>query len=224
MLTVLNALVEWAIRGIPGGTGQRVRAAYYSRRFGRFGRNVRIDEWVVFHNPQNMEVGDDVWIMSGAVLTAPSGEEAHLAANKSIVHGAGGAAHKLRVGNEVQVGHYNIINGIGGLTIGDCVTLSANVSIYSATHLDRDPSDPSIRVGANGMVHSRPVFSKHSFVLIGDGAWLGLGVNVICACVGEDAFVVSGSTVTQDVPNNVVVAGQPAVHKRTRFAEPVQRS
>lgn len=218
----MHALIEWAIRGIPGGTGQRIRLAYYRGRLGRCGRNVRIDEYVVFHNPRNIELGDHVWIMSGAVLTAPSGSEADVESNKTILAADAGAATvdrgRLQIGSEVQVGHFNILNGTGGLAIGDCVTLSANVAIYSATHLDRDPSDPSVRVGANGMVRSRPVFSRHRPVSIGEGAWLGLGVSVVCASVGRDAFVQSASVVTQDVPDNAVVAGAPATYKRDRFS------
>jgi acetyltransferase-like isoleucine patch superfamily enzyme len=217
---VLNALIEWLVRGIPGGLGQRIRYAYYRLRLGRCGRNVRIDEWVIFQNLENIEIGDDVWIFSHSVLTAPGPEENRPSDNKRIIQATGDSvsepAARLRIGNEVQVGLYNVLNGIGGLEIGNCATLSARVSVYSATHLAYNPNDRAMRVGANGMVRSRPVFSKKRSIRIGDGAWLGLGVSVICASVGDDAFVHSGALVLDDVAANTIASGQPAAPLRER--------
>ena len=228
MTKLLNAFIEWLIRGVPGGLGQRLRYRYYRRRLGGCGRNVRIDEWVILQNPENIIIGDDVWIFSHSVLTAPGPHEDRLSGNKRVIarddptrgHDDERTAPHLRIGNEVQVGLYNVLNGIGGLEIGDCVTLSARVSIYSATHMAHNPDDPSMRVGANGMVRSRPVFSMKRPLRIGDGAWLGLGVSVICASVGDDAFVHSGSLVAHDVAANTIVSGSPAVYVRERFRDP----
>lgn len=197
---LLHSLAIWLLSDIPGGLGQRLRAHYWRTRFAAFGRNVRIDEGVIFHNPSQIEVGDDVWIMAYAILTAPSPDQGKLAANK---HSEGQTGGRLRIGNEVQVGLFSVLNGIGGLKIGNCVTMSARTTVYSATHLPRDPRDASRLVGGNGMVRSRPVFSRQRPVHIGDGAWLGLGATVICANVGKEAFVKSGAIVTVDLPDNM---------------------
>ena len=142
-----DALVGWLIRGVPGGAGQRIRYAYYRFRLAKCGKNVRIDEWVIFHNPDNIEIGNDVWIMSNAILVGPADDRYALSPNKKVFDQGGPFASaqppRLRIGNEVQVGHFAILNGVGGLTIGTCVTLSARVAIYSGTHLAQDPQDPS---------------------------------------------------------------------------------
>lgn len=193
---VLHTLIDWTIRDMPGGLGQRVRAAYWRRRFRACGR-VRIDEGVTFHNPGQIEIGTNVWIMAYSVLTAPAAGQAEDDARKNISGTSGGL---LKIGDEVQVGLYNVLNANGGLTIGDCATLSARVTIYSATHLPRDPEDPAQKVGCNGMVRRRPVHSMQRPVTIGEGAWLGLNTTVICADVGADAFVKTGALVTRDLP------------------------
>jgi len=198
---ILDIFLGGLIRNIPGGIGQRLRAAYWRRRFRMCGR-VKIDEGVVFQYPEQIEIGTNVWIMPYAVLTAPAPGQAASDVAKRVEGTSGGV---LRIGDEVQVGAYAILNGTGGLVIGDCVTLSARVSIYSATHLPRNPGDPAMEVGCNGMVRRLPVFAKQGPVTIGNGAWLGLHSAVICCDVGAQGFVTSGTILTRDLP-----AGQQA--------------
>ena len=216
------AVIEWFIRGIPSGLGQKVRYAYYKRRFAECGENVRIDEGVTFQNPENIVVGSDVWIMSYSIITATRIDTAYLASNKKIISAKGdrgvmGGGY-VKIGNEVQIGLHNILNGIGGIEISNCVTLSAKVSIYSATHMANNPDDHTMRVGANGMVRSRPVFSKQGAIVIGKGVWLGLGSTLICASVGDDSIVHSGALVVDDMAGNKVICGNPAKEVRERFA------
>jgi acetyltransferase-like isoleucine patch superfamily enzyme len=217
LLKLFHSVIEWFIGGIPGGLGQRVRYGYYRHRFASCGSNVRIDEWVVFQNPENMIIGNDVWIFSHAILTAPADRQVGLSTNKSVIN-ADIADGQLRIGNEVQVGLFSILNGTGGLEIGDCATLSARVSLYSATHLPYDPQDRSLSVGCNGMVRSRPVFSQSRPMRIGAGAWLGVGCTVICASVGDDAFVKSGIVISRDVPQNTEVGQQCRTYTCVRFS------
>ncbi len=205
---LLDTVIGGLIRNIPGGVGQRVRAAYWRRRFRSCGR-VKIDEGVIFQYPEQIEMGNNVWIMPYSVLTAPAPE-----ADKSVDGRSGGV---LRIGNEVQVGAYNLINGTGGLSIGNCVTLSARVSIYSATHLPRNPDDPTQEVGSNGMVRHLPVFSKQGPISIGDGAWLGLHTAVICCNVGAQGFVTSGTILARDLPAGMQT--KPDGSTRPRYAD-----
>ena len=60
-------------------------------------------------------------------------------------------------------------------------------------------------------------------VVIGDGAFLGIGACVMAGVtIGERAFVGANAVVTRDVPPNGVVAGNPArllrVYDRERGA------
>lgn len=211
LFKAIHAILEWIIRDIPGGIGQRIRASYWKTRFSGCGKNLRIDEGVIFHNPARIEMGDDVWIMAYAVITGPSPCQSRVSPNKTVY---GQPADKLIIGSEVQVGLFCILNGVGGLVIGDCVTFSARSSVYSATHLPRCPDDPELLVGANGMVRRRPVFSQQRQVTIGEGAWLGLGSSVICCNIGKDGFVKSGVVVTKDLGVEMEIDSLGAIQHR----------
>lgn len=210
---ILDTVIGGAIRNVPGGIGQRLRAAYWRRRFRACGR-IKIDEGVVFHYPEQIEIGEGVWIMPYAVLTAPAPGQAASDAGKNVSGASGGV---LKIGNEVQIGAFNVLNGTGGLEIGDCATLSARVSVYSATHLPRNPDDPSEEVGCNGMVRSLPVHAKQGPVTIGTGAWLGLHTAVICCNVGRQGFVTSGTILTCDLDE--AMQARPDGTVRHRYGE-----
>jgi acetyltransferase-like isoleucine patch superfamily enzyme len=50
----------------------------------------------------------------------------------------------------------------------------------------------------------------HKPVSIGDHAWVGTGVTVVGATIGDGAIVGAGSVVASSVPERVLVAGNPA--------------
>ena len=189
---IFDTIIGGTIRNIPGGVGQKIRSVYWRQRFRACG-TIKIDEGVIFHYPEQIEFGDNVWIMAYSVLTGPS--------QSKKLDKKGSAEIIFKIGDEVQIGAFNVLNATGGITIGDCVTLSARVSVYSATHLPRNPDDLSMQVGCNGMVRRLPVFSKQRDIIIGDGAWLGLHTVIICCNVGKQGFVTSGTILKSDLPD-----------------------
>ncbi len=82
--------------------------------------------------------------------------------------------------------------------IGDNCMLAPGVHIYTATH----PLTPDER--NSGLEYGKPV-------KIGHNVWLG-GRSVINpgVTIGDNVVVASGAVVTKDVPDNVVVGGNPA--------------
>lgn len=76
--------------------------------------------------------------------------------------------------------------------------LGPSVQIYTATH----PLHPTER--NSGKEYAIPITFGNN-VWIGGGAIINPGVTV-----GDNVVIASGAVVTKDVPNNVVVGGNPA--------------
>ncbi len=82
--------------------------------------------------------------------------------------------------------------------IGDNVLLGPNVHIYTATH----PLD--VKTRNSWLEFAKPVVIGND-VWIGGGAIINPGVTI-----GNGVVVGSGSVVTKDIPDGVVVGGNPA--------------
>ncbi|OYR51914.1 acetyltransferase [Halorubrum sp. Ea1] len=82
--------------------------------------------------------------------------------------------------------------------VGRNCMLGPSVHIYTATH----PLDADERI--SGQEYANPV-------TVGENVWIG-GQAVLNpgVTVGDNAVVASGAIVTEDVPENVVVQGNPA--------------
>jgi acetyltransferase-like isoleucine patch superfamily enzyme len=84
--------------------------------------------------------------------------------------------------------------------IGEYVMLAPFCALYSYNH----GLEPGQRIS------DQPIESKGPIV-IGDGAWLGVGVIVTSGVtIGDGAAIGGGSVVTSDIPANAIAAGNPA--------------
>ena len=102
----------------------------------------------------------------------------------------------VSIGRTTTVGHDVILDGRGGLTIGDNVNLSSDVAIWTLTH---DPQAKDFGTWAGP-------------VTIESYAWLGFRSTVLPGVtVGEGAVVAAGAVVTKNVAPYAIVGGIPAV-------------
>jgi len=116
-----------------------------------------------------------------------------------IVVGPGDIAPRLTIGECTIIAPGVILGLDGPITIGRNVSLSPNVVIYTATH--------ALGFGSQ---HMSPITTEKP-VVIGDGAWIGMHSLILPGItVGRGSVVSAGSIVTQDVPENTLVAGNPA--------------
>jgi acetyltransferase-like isoleucine patch superfamily enzyme len=109
----------------------------------------------------------------------------------------------------VQLGRNSIINrdvlldGRMGLTIGNNVSVSEGVAIFTLEH---DPNSPDFA-------------NRGAPVRIGDRVFIGARAIILpSVSVGEGAVIAAGAVVTRDVEPYTVVAGVPAhpIGSRTR--------
>ena len=106
--------------------------------------------------------------------------------------------YNIEFGENFYVNHNCIILDVTVVNIGDNVLLAPNVQIYTSNH----PLNPKQR--NKGLEYGSPVN-------IGDNVWIG-GGSIICpgVSIGNNSVIGAGSVVTKNVPNNVMVGGNPA--------------
>lgn len=104
----------------------------------------------------------------------------------------------VHVGESFYANFDCVVLDVCPVRFGDDCMLGPGVHVYTATH----PLDASERIA--GEEYGNPV-------TIGDRVWIG-GRAVINpgVTVGDDAVIASGAVVTEDVPDDVVVQGNPA--------------
>jgi len=215
---IVFSIVEYFIRNIPGGLGQRIRYIYYSKRFAQCGKNVLIDIGVIFHNPENIYIGSDIFFFPYSIITAKPPNEKFdqrilkIKKNTSFENAEG----SIHIGDQVSIGAYNIIQGYGGVSIGSKVTTSARVNIYSFSHYPYSENDRSLITYANAMVDG-PISCIKSPIVIDEGVWLGLSVSIFGGKIGKNSFISSFTTVNSNFDSNLIIKGNPASEDSKRF-------
>ncbi|OAB27447.1 acetyltransferase [Paenibacillus macquariensis subsp. defensor] len=106
--------------------------------------------------------------------------------------------YNIHVGNDFYANFNCVILDVCEVHIGDNCFIAPGVHIYTATH----PLNPYERI--NGTEYGKPVTIGNN-VWIGGGSIINPGVTI-----GDNVVIASGSVVTKDVPNDVVVGGNPA--------------
>jgi acetyltransferase-like isoleucine patch superfamily enzyme len=109
---------------------------------------------------------------------------------------------KLRIGRNTIIGNDAMLDARNGIEIGDNVSLSMGVWIWTMEH---DPQSPTYGVQGGP-------------VRIGDYAWVSCRVTILpSVTIGEGAVVAAGAVVAKDVEPYTIVGGVPAkrIGKRT---------
>ena len=95
------------------------------------------------------------------------------------------------------------------ITIGDRAAIGPNVQFVTATHPIR-PEDRFTDTDPDAM----PPFIVHNIarpITVGAYAWIGAGATIMPGVtIGAGAVVGAGSVVTKNVPDRMIVAGNPA--------------
>jgi maltose O-acetyltransferase len=106
--------------------------------------------------------------------------------------------YNIHVGENFYANFDCVFLDVCEIRIGDNCFIAPGVHIYTATH----PLDPTERI--SGKEYGKPVTIGHN-VWIGGRAVINPGINI-----GNNVVIASGAVVTKDVPDNVVIGGNPA--------------
>jgi len=114
---------------------------------------------------------------------------------------------KFTFGKGVEIGANTVIDISGGVSIGNFVTISEGVKIYTHQH--------SIREAGVCMKFQKISFSP---LVIGEDSWIGANAIITGKVneIGRGAIVGTGAVVTKNVPSYAIVGGVPATLIRIR--------
>lgn len=164
------------------GTGE-----FRPEQFRRLGRGVVFERGVLVFHPENIEIGDEVYVGHNAIL-------------KGYYRGT------MCIGDRSWVGQGAFLHSAGDVIIGRRVGIGPGVHIITSVHCDRGPEVPWM----DGALEFAPV-------TIGDGADIGAGAVLLPgARVGRLALVGAGAVVTGEIPDGAIAVGVPARFLRYR--------
>jgi len=156
-------------------------------QFRLLGEGVVIEPGVLVFHPENIEIGDGVYVGHNTIL-------------KGYHQGL------MTIGSGTWIGQQCFFHSAGDITIGRNVGVGPGVRILTSSHAEEGISKP--------ILHSRIELAA---VTIGDGADIGIGAIVLPGVtIGRGAQVGAGAVVADDVPDFAVVAGVPARVLRMR--------
>jgi acetyltransferase-like isoleucine patch superfamily enzyme len=161
--------------------------AFAREDFAALGDNVVFEAGVLVFHPENIEIGDNVYVGHQAILK-------------------GYYKNRMRIGPDTWIGQQCFFHAAGGLTIGAAVGIGPGVRIITSTHEDPGWGRPIME----GDVGFAPVH-------IGDGSDLGVGCTILPGVtIGRGVQVGAGAVVAEDLADGAVAAGVPARVLRQR--------
>lgn len=150
-------------------------------QFARLGQNVIFESGVLVFHPENIEIGDHVYVGHYTILK-------------------GYYQNRMIIGEGTWIGQQCFLHSGGGLTIGNNVGIGPGVKIVTSAHELNDIGMP--------ILHNPLRFAP---ILIADDCDIGVGAIILPGVrIGKGAQVGAGAVVVSDVQEYAIVAGVPA--------------
>jgi acetyltransferase-like isoleucine patch superfamily enzyme len=156
--------------------------AFAPSDFARLGTGVIFEAGVLVFHPENIEIGDEVYVGHAAIL-------------KGYYQG------RMVIGARSWIGQQCFLHSAGDIVIGMRVGIGPGARILTSSH--DLPADRTVPI-MDGPLRFAPV-------ILGDGCDIGVGAIVLPGVtVGRGAQIGAGAVLTEDVPDYAIAAGVPA--------------
>lgn len=107
---------------------------------------------------------------------------------------------RVSIGDASGLNDGCLLDGSGGITIGEYVRVAPRVEIMTSNHVFDDPHTP---IKLQGLSYGE--------VVVEDDVWIGIGSLIIPGVrIGKGAVIAGHAVVTKDVPPYAIVGGVPA--------------
>ncbi len=138
---------------------------------------------------------------------------------------------KATLGKNVRMSPMASFANAQNLYIGDRARIGANVSLWAGPDRGRIVLGADTMIGPNVMITAAnyrfndgsPVTSQamdEADVILGTDVWIGAGATILPgAKIGNSVIIGAGAVVRGEVPENAILAGNPAKIISTRFKE-----
>lgn len=189
---------------LPGGAGIFLRKYIYKRLFSN-PRNVTFGRHLTIRHPSKIFIDKGTIIDDYCVLDAKSernpgiiiGEKCLISRNATISTGYKGY---VRIGKNTIVGASSLLQGPGGIDIGENVLIGDQTVLNAGKHIYEDPGLPILEQGIT-----------MEGISVGDDVWIGTGVIVTDGVtISKGSIIEPGSLVNTNIPPYSVAAGSPA--------------
>ena len=192
------------LANFPGAPGLFMRQKLYPWFLGDCGRGVAFARNVTLRCPGGLSIGEGTLIDEQVCFDIKSAEAAvRLGARNQILQGARfetGYEGHVTLGDDCFVGAYTILNGFGGITVGNNALIAGHCHVVSGDHGFGDLSRP---------MNQQPIIGKG--IVLEDDVWLGAGAKVLDGVrIGQGSIVSAGAVVNRDVAPYSIVGGIPA--------------
>lgn len=143
---------------------------------------------------ENVDIAESANIRDSKLNNVSVGEDTKI--RDSIVFGS--RENQVKIGKNCYIGSFCYIDGHAGLEIGDNVSLAPGVKIFTDS-------------GPNGGELQRIYPIQEGKIKIGNDVWLCANVSVLPGVtIGNRVIVGANSVVHSDIPDGVIVKGNPA--------------